>query len=163
MHQLTDRNQNTHNTSSQHCNQNNPELQSTPQLPRISPSRTDIRPRVDMRIIHGMADSLYAKAHINVESIMTGLVRDEWSRHIMFFLHEELLPSNPYLGMYTLHSQTNGLFSFLEPIRSMYTTLHIDSPYCVWSWDISAHESTSSYRWNIWFPQLFIHSSFKIS
>lgn len=67
-------------------------------LPRISPSRTDIRPRVDKNLIPEMAADLYESAHINVKSVMTGVVKNEWSRHIMFFLHEELLPSKPHLG-----------------------------------------------------------------
>jgi hypothetical protein len=45
-----------------------------------------------------MAVNLYEKAHINVKAIMTGVVKDEWSRHIMLFLHETLLQEKPHLG-----------------------------------------------------------------
>ncbi|ELT89551.1 hypothetical protein CAPTEDRAFT_170585 [Capitella teleta] len=70
------------------------------ELPRISPSRTDIRPRVDKSVLESMAVDLYKTAHINVKSIMTGVVKSEWSRHITLFLHEDLLPNKPHLAIH---------------------------------------------------------------
>ena len=71
------------------------------QLPRITPSGTDNRPVVDGVLLPDMPRALLAGGAMKRRRVMTGVVTEEWTRHIGMFL-EDLFDNVPGLGKYTM-------------------------------------------------------------
>lgn len=68
------------------------------QLPRITPSGTDNRPVVDGVLLPDTPRSLLARGQMKRRRIMTGVVTEEWTRHLGMFL-DDMYDNVPGLGI----------------------------------------------------------------
>jgi Carboxylesterase family len=66
-------------------------------MPKLTPSATDCRPIVDGRVLPDTPRNLLASGRVKIRPIMTGVVTEEWTRHIGMFL-EDLFAKRPELG-----------------------------------------------------------------